>query len=286
MLTASVFNWTGHILQSPRTKIVDALKRDEARYTGIYLLIGESNGNRRIYVGEAEDVSVRIRDHDAKKEWWETVIIVTTSANNLNKAHVRYLESRLCEIAKSVGRFELDNGNNPQGSKLSEAEKASMEEFLHYLLMVLPALQIDAFLQNKRPTSVSQATTLKPIEVKSDTPHFELQNQKHGVHATAIVYGNEFIVQKGSTAKREWTEMSNKYLPLHAELVKSGILAQHSDGKLLVFTENYAFTSPSPAASVINACSMNGPKSWKVKGQKTTYQEWEQEQLNKNIKSE
>ena len=39
MLTDEVFNWTGHVLMTPRTQIGEALtKRKEAHYTGIYLL--------------------------------------------------------------------------------------------------------------------------------------------------------------------------------------------------------------------------------------------------------
>lgn len=41
MLTAEVFNWTGHILMTPRTQISEALRRAEAHHTGVYLLIGE-----------------------------------------------------------------------------------------------------------------------------------------------------------------------------------------------------------------------------------------------------
>ena len=39
MLTAEVFNWTGHVLMTPRTQLSMALTRSEARYTGIYLLL-------------------------------------------------------------------------------------------------------------------------------------------------------------------------------------------------------------------------------------------------------
>ena len=51
MLTAEVFNWTGHVLMTPRTRIGAALARKEARYTGVYLLLGEQDGERRAYIG-------------------------------------------------------------------------------------------------------------------------------------------------------------------------------------------------------------------------------------------
>lgn len=47
LLTAEVFNWTGHILMAPRTQLANALKRPEARRTGVYILLGDcpfSNG--------------------------------------------------------------------------------------------------------------------------------------------------------------------------------------------------------------------------------------------------
>ena len=44
MLTAEVFNWTGHVLMAPRTQIAEALQREEAGYTGVYLLLGERDG--------------------------------------------------------------------------------------------------------------------------------------------------------------------------------------------------------------------------------------------------
>ena len=37
MLTAELFNWTGHVLMAPRTQIATALKRPEAGYAGVYL---------------------------------------------------------------------------------------------------------------------------------------------------------------------------------------------------------------------------------------------------------
>jgi hypothetical protein len=50
MLTAKEFNWTGHVLVAPRTQFSEALKRKEAGYTGIYLLIGENEGKPVAYI--------------------------------------------------------------------------------------------------------------------------------------------------------------------------------------------------------------------------------------------
>src|SRR3954453_23613495 len=111
MLTAEVFNWTGHVLMAPRTQIGDALARPEARHAGAYILLGERDGEPLAYIGEGDDISLRIKNHDINKDWWTSVAIITTAANNLHKAHAQYIEARLIETARSVGRMPLDNGN-------------------------------------------------------------------------------------------------------------------------------------------------------------------------------
>jgi|TARA_B110000914_G_C15292938_1_gene367494 hypothetical protein len=64
MLTAEVFNWTGHVLVTPRTKLKDALARSKSSSTGIYLLLGEENEESLLYVGEGEDIAKRMKNHD------------------------------------------------------------------------------------------------------------------------------------------------------------------------------------------------------------------------------
>ena len=69
MVTAELFNWTGHVLLFPRTQLSEALARTEASYAGVYLLLGDQNGEPLAYVGEGEDIGARIRQHDVRKEW-------------------------------------------------------------------------------------------------------------------------------------------------------------------------------------------------------------------------
>jgi Domain of unknown function (DUF4357) len=280
MLTAEVFNWTGHVLMTPRTQIGEALKRREAKYTGVYLLIGERDGEPLAYIGEAEDIGYQIRSHDSNKDWWNIAILITYAANTLNKAHVRYLESRLIEQAKAVGKVSLENGTTPARPGLSEAAQANMETFLDYILMILPALRIDSFLKSTRPT-VSAAD---PADPNTEPLLFELHTPKHGLHATARLENGELVVQAGSVARGKWVGEGWEhigYARLYAELVKTGVLAEQ--GMHRVFRENYAFKSPSAAASVVNGRSSNGTTDWRVQGQSKTYKQWEAEKLAADI---
>lgn len=276
MLTAEVFNWTGHVLVAPRTQISAALARKEAQFTGVYLLLGEQDGEPLAYIGEGEDISDRIRNHDTKKDWWSTAVLVTSAANNLHKAHVKYLEARLIEEARSIKRINLENGTTPSRSGLSEAAQANMESFLDYLLMILPALRIDMFIRNTR--EALKATAAAAVPNRAGT--FELNSQSNALHATAFLQDGEFVVEKGSVARSEWVGQGSEqttYGRLYAELVKSGILVLHGQNR--IFAESYAFKSPSAAAAIVTGRPANGTIEWKVKGQSKTYKEWEAEQL-------
>lgn len=274
LLTARVFNWTGQVLKAPRTQLREALLRPEARFTGVYVLLGERDGRPLAYIGEGEEVGARIRDHDGRKDWWTTALIVTTSGDDLNKAHVKYLESRLVERAMAVGAMPLDNGNVPPRSSLSEAGVANMEEFLDTLHIVFPALGVDLFATSKRPDPVTASA------VPSPEPRFVLANRRHGLHATAILRDGEFVVLKDSTARNAWQGVGNHdagYAALHAKLVAGGVIRRGTE--IAAFTENTAFGSPSAAAAVVNGRAANGRLEWKLEGTATSYGDWEAARL-------
>jgi hypothetical protein len=279
ILTAEVFNWTGHVLMTPRTRIAEALSRPEAAYTGVYLLLGEREGEPLAYIGESDNVRERIKNHDAKKDWWEKAVLVTTSANNLNKAHVRYLEARLVAKSKEVGRVPLDNSTSPPAAGLSESARANMESFLDYLWMVLPALRIDMFLQHAKPkgAAIVNATV-------ASGPLFELVSKKHGLHAKATLADGEFVVLEGSTARLNWASTAkghNTYAQLRDDLEKSGVLAPQ--GPVCVFTASYAFSSPSAAAAVVNGRIANGRIEWHLPSTQQTLHAWEAANLASKV---
>ena len=278
MLTAEVFNWTGHVLMTPRTQIADALKRKEAVRTGVYILLGERDEGPFAYIGEAEEVGKRLKDHAAQKDWWTSALLITTAADALHKAHVKYLESRLVEIAKDVNVTPLENGNTPPRPSLPEAHISNMEFFLDTLLMVLPAIRVDMFLNRKRQKKVSSSSDLHP-----ELPVFELTNRKHGIVATARLEDGEFIVLAGSQARSDWAgDKTEKtyYWRLFNELVDQGVLVDA--GPHRIFAMDYAFSSTSAAGAVVNGRSTRGPTEWKMKGSGKTYKDWEAEQLDRS----
>ncbi|MBN8294362.1 GIY-YIG nuclease family protein [Rhodobacter sp. NTK016B] len=277
MLTAEVFNWTGHVLRAPRTQLKEALQRREAGYTGVYLLFGEEEGRARLYIGEAEDMRERLRSHAQNKDWWDYAVLISAAADVLHKAHVKYLESRLVEIARDVGGAELENGNQPTRSSLSEAATANMESFIETLMMVLPAIRVDAFLNKKR--SVVTATAQEPDD---RAPIFAFKVPRHGVSATAILRDGEMIVRAGSIGRLEWVaerRNNTSYARLHRELVEHGVIVPDGDNGR--FTSDFAFSSPSAAAAVLAGRAAHGRTHWVHISTGKTYAEWEEMQLER-----
>ena len=284
MLTAEVFNWTGHVLMTPRTRLAEALKRKEAKYTGVYILIGEGEDSNltQSYIGESEDVAERIRSHDANKDWWTQVVLITSSANVLNKAHVKFLESRLVEEAKNAGRMNLENGNTPPRPSLSEADQSNMEQFIDYVLTILPALRIDGFIQKTR-SPIDDPQKVPPESVAPGS-RFMLRvkgGKRNGeVNGSAVLASGEFIVQAGSKGRAQWIGVHHNYQKLFDELVESGIYVVA--GEQRVFLKSYAFTSASAAGAVLNGRATAGPVAWVLASDENkTYKEWEAEQLKK-----
>ncbi|WP_174297464.1 GIY-YIG nuclease family protein [Sphingomonas bacterium] len=281
MVTAELFNWTGHVLMAPRTQVGAALKRIESTYAGVYLLIGDDAGEPRAYIGEGEDIAERIRAHDIRKEWWTTMVLVTAAANKLNKAHVRYLEARLIAEARATGRVPLDNGVVPAVPSLSEADIAKMEAFLENLLVVLPAVRVDLFIRRARAT-VSSPTLAPAATVAGHAPRFVLANRKQGLRATALLTDGEFVVEAGSQARLSWAGLaSHTYSGLFAELVRAGVLVVR--GEHNVFAESYAFRSPSAAAAMVNGRPSNGQIEWRSEQDDATYRDWEAGQFPRNM---
>lgn len=73
----------------------------------------------------------RIEDLWAGKDFWSEVVVITSKDINLTSAHVRFLEARLIQLANSIRRVPLENGNTPTGgAELPEADASDMQYFI------------------------------------------------------------------------------------------------------------------------------------------------------------
>lgn len=103
--TAELSNWTGKAVAGPRSELEALLARDEAANAGVYFLTGSDteSGQPAVYIGEAEVIRERLKNHLAK-DFWNHAIFFISKDENLTKAHIRYLEGRLIGQAREAAR--------------------------------------------------------------------------------------------------------------------------------------------------------------------------------------
>ena len=105
--TAELSNWTGKAVVCQRSQLASLAQRPEARRTGIYVLVGsdpESASKERMYIGEGDNVLDRLLAHekDPSKDFWNQAVFFISKDENLTKAHVRYLERELIQMAEAA----------------------------------------------------------------------------------------------------------------------------------------------------------------------------------------
>jgi hypothetical protein len=284
ILTAEIMNWTGHALVAPRSRLGEALSRDEATRTGVYFLVGDDPAQPtkpRVYVGEGDSVIDRIKSHakDPTKEFWSRVCIVTSKDANLTKSHVRYLEHRFVELTKGAARAVIANGNEPGRKALPESDIADMEFFISQVEVILPVVGFD-FLRPKGRIAANSGLAGGPEQKPKAQLELTLVSEKLGYKAKATEIDGEFTVLAGSTATTKSDFVSNGYSSLRDQLIKEGRLAATADAQLLEFKDVVTFSSASAAAAVITNRNTNGRTAWRLAGSGQTLKEWQDAQID------
>lgn len=246
--TVEKSNWIGRAVVCPRSRFSEAKSRPDFAKTGVYLLIGPSEDGElpTIYIGEGDPALPRLVRHSAEKDFWTSLVLFVSKDDDLNKAHVQYLESRLCRLAREANRCVLDNGNDPQLPSLSEPDAATAEGFLDEMRLIYPLLGITAF-EKPRPT-------------QSAAKRYFLRAR--GIEAEGYEDTNGFVVLAGSEVAKDFVPSAHRYLQtLRAALQERGVITPDGDKSRLA--QPYTFESPSTAAGVLLGRSANGRVEWK-----------------------
>ncbi|WP_294287462.1 GIY-YIG nuclease family protein [uncultured Chryseobacterium sp.] len=247
-MSCELSNWTGKAYKIPRIKIKDCTDRKDLLSTGIYLLLGKNDDNKDlVYIGEAENVFTRLNQHLSTKDFWNEAIIFISKDENLNKAHIKYLESRLHDIATITNRYILENACIPTQSSISESDRAEMEEFLNYILLLVNTLGHKVFEDKREHSSALKNQEMLYI------------NATRGCQAMAEQTSEGFLVLKGSKIADSVTpSLSVSLKNFRNDLIKEGIVVNNE------FIEDFIFSSPSYAAAIVMGRAANGLTEWKT----------------------
>jgi hypothetical protein len=243
-------NWTGIGVVFNRTIYKQVVGLPVFAKTGVYILVGLSDGSSlpTIYVGEGDPVRDRLNQHYSKKDFWDWAVFFVTKDDSLNKAHVQRMEWRLVDLAKTAKQCKLENVNTPSPPTLSDADGADVDSFLLDMPSIFPLLGLGVFEKTE--------TAKKPGNV--------LVIASKGTKASGYEDPKGFVVCKGSQLVKEEQRTIQPYLSRRRlDLLEQGVIA--NDGQCYVFTQDQVFESPSTAAGVVLGRTANGRIEWKTK---------------------
>lgn len=255
-MSCELSNWSGKAYKMPRIKIKDCTDRNDLTSTGVYLLFGKNDeGKDQVYIGEAESILKRLNQQLTQKDFWNEAIVFISKDENLNKAHIKYLENRLHDIAKSANRYKVDNSIIPTQSSISESERAEMEEFIEYIKMLVNTLGHKVFDEKRE---------FKPKQ-KQET--FFIKAAR-GADGQGEPTSDGFVVFKNSKAAATIVNsMTSNFISYRQKLIDEGVLA--NKGEYYEFLEDIIFSSPSTAAVIVMGRNANGLTEWKNKDGET-----------------
>lgn len=251
---AEISNWSGIALAAPRSDLRQLTDRAELGGAGVYVLLGADleSGTSQAYIGEAEVLRARLRQH-LDRDFWVQAVVVASKDENLSKGHIRYLEARLIEEATAIGRVSLTNSQSGRG-RLSEADAADMEVFLSRVRQLLPLLGTNMLVPTDDTPDLPAAT--------------RLQCRILGLTAYGRRSSVGFIVYKDSQAVPDLRPSAgDRARNIREHLIQSGAMVLEGDHYR--FVKDAEFTSPSLAAVAVCGGSMNGLTAWKDEAGRT-----------------
>lgn len=256
---SEIGNWVGKAIYCPRASVNKIMNRSEFDNPGIYCLKGDPTDDafaEKIYIGEAENIKARLKQHlsDPNKDFKELIFFVSKD-ELLTKTQIRYLESRLVQLALEAKTAQIDNGNSPSLPTLHEADISDMEYFLEQIKLILPVMGFNFLISS----TVKQDVENK--EEKTGFVHEIYKIKTSALRATMKETDQGYIVLKGSEGRKNLSKSCTEtYRNLRRKLLETEIMIE-KNGKL-IFTEDAVFNSPSAAANMVLGRNSNGNTEW------------------------
>lgn len=227
---------------------------------GIYFLIGfnEDKDQNEIYIGEAEDVIERLKQHNRNKDFWQNGYFVVDNNGLLTKSHIKYLENITYNKIKEAGKIVVNNETEPTKSYVDETIEADLNGDILETIKILLSLLIGDNIFEK----------IEKISNKKDGDIFICKNNK-GCYAEGKYIENGFLMFNGAKCNLNVTKSFNggSESKMRNFLIDNKILI-HKDN-FYILQKDYLFKSPSMASSTILGMRCNGWLCWKNKNGKT-----------------
>ena len=251
LIMGELSKWNGRVYKISRSALPSFAHRPDCQHTGVYFLFGRNQDLAdTIYIGEAEQLLQRLKQHINDREEWNDCIAVISKDNHLNKAHVKHLEYDFHQLAVHAHRYVVINPTVPTCSSVSEFDQAMLSEFIDHTRLLVNTLGYKAFEGISVPSSLP------------DGPHEVMDyaiTGSRGADAHGISVADGFTVLKGSKIAATVTPS----FPPALQKIRNRLTETNVIDESFCFTCDYLFGSPSTAASIVRGASTNGRTAWK-----------------------
>ena len=227
------------------------LTTESSKHPAVYILYNDSSmGESSVYIGETENIGIRLQQHDKTfgKTFWVGTIVIQTNDGSFNKAHYKYLEYMLYERAIYAERYRLANKVSPTKSSLAINDKISADKFLEETYKLLKALRFYFF---EHPY----------IGDTNENEDIFYLYHAFGTGKMQVLDNDEFIVLKDSVVIVDNDDDYTK--EMKEEFIKDGKIELVENTKFAIVRENIVFESDNDAAAFVTGSTEADWTMWK-----------------------
>ena len=254
----------------PRDKVAEVGKKHEQlRQHGFYILLGKDKaGKKMAYIGETHDFTDRAKDHNLKKDFWDTALVFVSKANEIFTSEVLYLEYLGYKAAVEAGNYVIENSNEVKPTPLSADKKNEMELFFEDIQFLTRFYGCGVFDQPEKNI------------VDEQYHEFQMNMPKYDLRATLKFYreSKRYVITAGSTILGETFNCCSKGMAEFRKQVISNKKLVVKEGELYKLIQDIVIpdssSSPSGAASFCAGTSFQGTEAWFDKDNKKYPSNW------------
>jgi hypothetical protein len=150
----------------PREKINDI----KDGLVGIYIL----TSNNYVYVGQSMDIKSRVKNHDENKDFWEKVIVLSTTDNSFESTRISYLEEKFISIIKEKSSKKVLNGTSGNKYNISTGIQAALERSVETFVNLIEVVDRTLIEKNLNLEQNNKENLLDSFDNQSSKTHWML----------------------------------------------------------------------------------------------------------------
>lgn len=243
----------------PREQLTLVSKEKLLHQYCFYVLLGQTpDGTPKAYIGQSNDFLHRVKDHQSKKDFWDTALVFVSKANEVYASEVLFLEYLGIKKAMEAGIYSLDeNKQIPQKPSIAPDKENDMELFFDEIMFLTKFYGRDIFEPSEDSSQVET----------HEQPHtFYMDAPKSGVKAALDYYpsDNRYVIKAGSRIRAKATKSIPAAIRKRREELFAIPSIMHPEGDFYVLKMDVELlvTSPSAAASFCTGTAMQGTTAW------------------------